>query len=193
MHKKLHIWFQLWFFQVKWNGGLSCEPFQIRMTSATFELFRLKLCVDVICDGTILWLICVFYMITDVILIMFYRYHGYCYILWLCLWSCGRIDQVITSAFSYCRRYDSSGASSAAECLSSVPIWVYLYHVYLHLQGDKPSCLKVIFVKIIYENFSIFSWKLWLKNTHRHLRLRLQVLICINTAVCSSEWVRRSI
>ena len=51
------------------------------MTSATFELFPLKLYIDVICDGTILCLICVFYMITDVILIMFYRYHGYCYIL----------------------------------------------------------------------------------------------------------------
>lgn len=100
--------------------------------------------------------LCILHDYRYVILITFYRYHGYCYILWLCLWSYGRIAQVINSAFSYCSDSDSSCASSAAECLSSVLIWVYLYHVYLHLQGDKPSCLKVIFVKIIYENFSIF-------------------------------------
>lgn len=70
--------------------------------------------------------------------------------------------------------------------LSFLPTWVcYLYHVNILLLKAKPSRLKVIVVKIIYENFRFFflSWKQ--KNTHRHLQLQLQVLICFNAAVCS--------
>lgn len=54
---------------------------------------------------------------------------------------------------NYLLLHTYSSASAGAKCFF---FYVYLYHVYLHLQRDKPSCLKVIVVKIIYENFSLF-------------------------------------
>ena len=71
-----------------------------------------------------------------------------------CLSACAHTAELLShyypfSSISYCRCILISAASSA-------DMWS-LFIPHLSASGrDKPSCLKVVFVKIIYENFSFF-------------------------------------